>query len=52
MTRGTDGAEQDSVAPAGNGRAKRAFVAPELEVFTDMQDPILLDPIHDGGPSG
>lgn len=52
VTRGTEGAEQDSVAPAGNGRPKRAFVAPELEVFTDMQDLLLLDPIHDGDESG
>ena len=51
VTSETDGA-QGSVAPAGNGRPKIAFVAPELEVFTDMQDLLLLDPIHDGDQSG
>ena len=52
VTRATDGAEQDSTAPASNGRPKRAFVAPELEVFTDMQDLLLLDPIHEADWSG
>jgi hypothetical protein len=28
------------------------YIAPALEVFTDMQDLILLDPIHDVGSQG
>jgi hypothetical protein len=33
---------------AGGGR----FVAPELHVYTDMQDLLLLDPIHDVDEAG
>ena len=36
-------------APAG---AKALFTAPALDVFTDMQDLLLLDPIHDVEEAG
>ena len=37
-----------SATPAeGVEGGKQPFLAPMLEVFTDMQDLILLDPIHD-----
>jgi len=37
------GAHADSPSPG----TRRAFVAPTLNVFTDMKDLLLLDPIHD-----
>jgi hypothetical protein len=35
---------------AGSGRARPVYEAPRLETFDDMQDLILLDPIHDVDP--
>lgn len=32
--------------------AKRSFVAPTLEAYSDMQDLLLLDPIHEVDESG
>lgn len=32
--------------------AKRAFVAPQLDAYSDMQDLLLLDPIHEVDESG
>jgi hypothetical protein len=37
-----------SVAPA----SRQPFAAPVLNVYTDMQDLLLLDPIHDVGQAG
>ncbi len=45
----------DSEGPAfveGDAKGKLSFVAPELEKFTDMQDLLLLDPIHEVDESG
>ena len=57
--------EENLVAPAeygnGNGASperntsaapKTPFVMPEISVFTDMQDLLLLDPIHDVDQAG
>jgi hypothetical protein len=38
---------QFSAAPNHNGHQKTAFRAPVLQKFTDMQELLLLDPIHD-----
>jgi hypothetical protein len=35
-----------------NAVARRPFAAPTLEVYTDMQDLLLLDPIHDVDEAG
>src|SRR5262245_26357185 len=40
-------------APAAtNGAARRPFAPPRLERHTDMQDLLVLDPIHDVGETG
>ena len=38
---------QFSAVPNGNGHQKPLFQAPVLQKFTDMQELLLLDPIHD-----
>ncbi len=40
-----------ATSPAATGE-KRPFAAPAFEVFTDMEDLLLLDPIHDVDESG
>jgi Coenzyme PQQ synthesis protein D (PqqD) len=41
-------AEDAAVASTANGHAgDEAFIAPELNAYTDMQDLLFLDPIHD-----
>lgn len=40
-------ATQFSTAPDQNGHDKTPFKAPVLQKFTDMQELLLLDPIHD-----
>jgi hypothetical protein len=37
---------------AANGTARLPFQAPRLEKFTDMQDLVLLDPVHEVDPRG
>jgi len=37
---------------AGNGDGRLPFAAPVLEKHTDMQDLILLDPVHEVGAEG
>jgi hypothetical protein len=46
--------ESSSSAPLPTlaDRGRRPFVEPRLQVFTDMQDLLLLDPIHEVGPEG
>lgn len=44
-----DGAEPRPIAPAGE---RRPFTPPLLEKYTDMQDIILLDPVHNVGEAG
>jgi len=36
-----------SLADIGGSSTKHAFLAPALNVYSDMQDLLLLDPIHD-----
>ena len=38
--------------PESNGSPPRAFEAPTLEKYTDMQDLVLLDPVHEVGEIG
>lgn len=38
--------------PSPPGSERTPFVAPELQVFTDMQDLLLFDPIHEVSPAG
>jgi coenzyme PQQ synthesis protein D (PqqD) len=49
-------AEEGEAAPAapasGNGAGRLPFAAPVLEKHTDMQDLILLDPVHEVGAQG
>lgn len=48
-------AEPSTVAAApavGNGQAKTPFEPPVLHKYTDMEDLLLLDPIHDVGEKG
>ena len=40
------------VEPAGANGSAQAFVAPVLEKFTDMQDLVLLDPVHEVDATG
>ena len=50
-----DPAGAAAVEPAmaqGTGEAKRPFARPALQVYTDMQDLLLLDPIHEVDPAG
>lgn len=42
-----------SVEPAeASGTTRRTFVAPVVDVYSDMQDLLLLDPIHEVDESG
>jgi Coenzyme PQQ synthesis protein D (PqqD) len=51
-------ADEGEAAPAAtpsasdNGTARLPFAAPALEKHTDMQDLILLDPVHEVGAEG
>jgi hypothetical protein len=46
-------AEGATAAPGAAGApAKRPFVEPTLETFTDLQDLLTADPIHDVEPPG
>lgn len=46
--------DQAEARPSATGQTtgKSAFVAPILSRYTDMQDLLLLDPIHDVGAAG
>ncbi len=41
-----------TAAPLPGEMGGRTYAAPTLEVFTDMEDLLLLDPIHDVSESG
>lgn len=41
-----------AVAPAHGGQEKLPFSPPTMEVFSDMQDLLLLDPIHEVDEAG
>jgi hypothetical protein len=49
-----DGNEPESVdlAPSQNGGERSPFVPPTFSTFTDMQDIILLDPVHEVDTQG
>lgn len=50
-----DGAAHDEGAPTGDferAESSGAFAAPVLEKFTDMQDLVLLDPVHEADALG
>lgn len=38
--------------PGSVAEGKRPFTAPALQIYSDMQDLLLLDPIHEVDPSG
>jgi hypothetical protein len=42
-----NGAGSVSAAPSQNAGGRTPFVAPSFTTFTDMQDIILLDPVHE-----
>lgn len=39
--------ERVGLAEVGDAAARKTFVGPTLNVYSDMQDLLLLDPIHD-----
>jgi Coenzyme PQQ synthesis protein D (PqqD) len=54
LIRGDEGEAGAVAAPSAsdNGAARLPFAAPVLEKHTDMQDLILLDPVHEVGAEG
>jgi len=44
--------EPTELEPEPAVAAKRTFLPPSLDVYSDMQDLLLLDPIHEVDPSG
>ncbi|MCO6449351.1 MAG: PqqD family protein [Caldilineales bacterium] len=48
----TDLAPTGDALPAQNGSIRRAFTPPVLNRYTDMQELLLLDPIHDVDETG
>lgn len=47
-----DAAELKQILPAGNGHEKPSFNPPQLNKYSDMQELLLLDPIHDVDETG
>lgn len=47
-----NGAGEHAVLPDEAGSDRRPFQAPVLEKYTDMQELILLDPVHEVGAAG
>jgi hypothetical protein len=54
LIRADEGEADQAATPSamGNGSARLPFAAPVLEKHTDMQDLILLDPVHEVGAEG
>jgi hypothetical protein len=54
LVRADDGEAAPAATPSGsdNGAGQLPFAAPVLEKHTDMQDLILLDPVHEVGAEG
>ena len=48
----TDPTELHQVVPSSNGHEKPSFNAPSLNKYSDMQELLLLDPIHDVDDAG
>ena len=46
VSRSENGAVAATSSPYPNGATRLPFVPPQLEKYTDMQDIILLDPVH------
>jgi hypothetical protein len=44
--------ELQQILPASNGHAKPSFNPPLLNKYSDMQELLLLDPIHDVDEAG
>ncbi len=42
--------EANSETETANGAEKKAFTVPGLEVYSDLQELIMLDPVHDADP--
>ena len=49
---GAPAVDLTDVVPSGNGHGKPSFKAPLLNKFSDMQELLLLDPIHDVDEAG
>jgi coenzyme PQQ synthesis protein D (PqqD) len=47
-----DASNGAAFTPPGSPAAKTRFARPVIEIFTDMQDLLLLDPIHEVSESG
>ena len=47
-----EAASTNGHVPAANGQSKLPFEVPVLHKYTDMEDLLLLDPIHDVDESG
>jgi len=49
---GAESFEQTQVLPSNNGHEKPSFNPPSLNKYSDMQELLLLDPIHDVDEAG
>jgi hypothetical protein len=49
---GAPAVDLTEVMPSSNGHGKPSFTAPSLNKFSDMQELLLLDPIHDVDEAG
>jgi hypothetical protein len=47
-----EGGRPRTAVPTGEAEARKPFELPRLEKHTDMQDLILLDPVHEVGDQG
>lgn len=52
VTSGVHAAPSPSATPQPAGKAELDWEPPALQVYTDMQDLLLFDPIHEVGPEG
>lgn len=48
----TDGGTAPAAMPVESNGQPRAFIAPVLDKFTDMQDLVLIDPVHEVSGAG
>jgi hypothetical protein len=49
---GTNGAAPAASVPSSQNGSRRQYAEPELSAYTDMQELLLLDPIHEVDESG
>jgi hypothetical protein len=52
LIRAADGASLLSLSDVGGSETRKTFNAPILNTYSDMQDLLLLDPIHDVDEAG